>query len=88
MLRPGFARAEDEPDDRVVRVTFVGDICLDGSPGHVVTNGEDPFAGIANLLQDTDLAVANLECAVPVSGKGMAVEKSYTFKAPEESVPV
>jgi hypothetical protein len=40
-LLPISARAENAPDDRVVRITFVGDVCLDGGPGHVVTNGDD-----------------------------------------------
>jgi poly-gamma-glutamate synthesis protein (capsule biosynthesis protein) len=86
VLPPSSARAEDEQDDRVVRITLVGDVCLDGGPGHVVTNGEDPLVGIASLFEDTDLAVANLECALPMKGKGQAESKSYTFKAPTESI--
>ena len=56
-------------DDRVVRITFVGNICSDGNPGHTVTNGEDPFAAVAGVLKDTDLAVADLECEVVAAAR-------------------
>ena len=74
----------EKRDDRVVRITFVGDVCFDGNPGHAVVDGEDPFAAVAGVLRDTDLAVANLECAVPTAGRN--VLKRYTFKAPTECV--
>lgn len=67
-----------------LRLTFVGDIMLDGGPGHVVTNGGDPFAAVASLLLDSDLAIGNLECALTRAGH--AVDKPYTFKAPLASL--
>ena len=70
----------------VVRMVFVGDVMLDGGPGHVISNGGDPFAEVASLLQDADLAVANLECAI--AEKGKAVEKGYNFLALPNCLPV
>jgi len=69
-----------------VRVVFVGDIMLDGGPGHVVTSGGDPFAGVASVLQNADITVGNLECAIVK--KGHAVDKPYTFRGPESALPL
>jgi poly-gamma-glutamate capsule biosynthesis protein CapA/YwtB (metallophosphatase superfamily) len=69
-----------------VRIVFVGDIMLDGGPGHVVTNGGDPFAATAPLLQDADLTVGNLECAI--TREGHAVDKPYTFKGTRKALPL
>jgi hypothetical protein len=88
VLGTGVVPAADGEAKGPVRITFVGDVCLDGGPGHVITNGDDPFVGIAPWLRDTDLAIANLECAVPTSGKGKAEDKPYTFKAPTQSIPL
>lgn len=76
------ARAEDPP----VRIVFAGDIMLDGGPGHLVTNGGDPFAGVATALGDADLTVGNLECAIVK--KGHAVDKPYTFRGPQQALPL
>jgi len=76
------ARAEEG----TVRIAFVGDVMLDGGPGHVITNGGDPFAGVASILRDADLTVANLECAIVK--KGHAVDKPYTFRGPESALPL
>jgi poly-gamma-glutamate synthesis protein (capsule biosynthesis protein) len=68
-----------------VRITFVGDICFDNNPGHEAVMGNDPFAAVAALLKDTDLAVANLECCIATAGeKGT---NRFSFKAPVECVP-
>ena len=80
------SRGDEDRANRVVRITFVGDVCFDGNPGHVVTNGEDPFAAVASVLKDTDLAVANLECSVPIAGTRGT--NRYSFKAPTECVPL
>jgi poly-gamma-glutamate synthesis protein (capsule biosynthesis protein) len=64
----------------------VGDIMLDGGPGHVVTSGGDPFAGVASVLQNADITVGNLECAIVK--KGHAVDKPYTFRGPESALPL
>ncbi len=67
----------EKRDDPVVRITFVGDVCFDGNPGHAVVHGEDPFAAVAAVLKDTDLAVANLECAVPTAGQSYLREEAH-----------
>jgi poly-gamma-glutamate capsule biosynthesis protein CapA/YwtB (metallophosphatase superfamily) len=69
-----------------VSIVFVGDIMLDGGPGHIVTNGGDPFAAVAPVLRDADLTVGNLECAI--TRDGHAVDKPYTFKGPESALPL
>jgi poly-gamma-glutamate capsule biosynthesis protein CapA/YwtB (metallophosphatase superfamily) len=69
-----------------VRIVFVGDIMLDGGPGHIVTNGGDPFAAVAPILRDADLTVGNLECAI--TRDGHAVDKPYTFKGPKSALPL
>ncbi len=68
------------------RVVFVGDIMLDGGPGHIVTNGGDPFAPVASILRDADLTIGNLECAI--TRDGHAVDKPYTFKGPKSALPL
>lgn len=72
--------------DDAVSVVFVGDVMLDGGPGHVVVNGGDPFADVADILSDGDLTVANLECAIVKVGH--AVDKPYTFRGPVRALPV
>jgi len=69
-----------------VRIVFVGDIMLDGGPGHIVTNGGDPFAAVAPVLCDADLTVGNLECAI--TREGHAVDKPYTFKGTKSALPL
>jgi poly-gamma-glutamate synthesis protein (capsule biosynthesis protein) len=69
-----------------VSILFAGDIMLDGGPGHIVTNGGDPFAAVAPILRDADLTVGNLECAI--TRDGHAVDKPYTFKGPKSALPL
>lgn len=69
-----------------VRIVFAGDIMLDGGPGHIVTNGGDPFAAVAAVLRDADLSVGNLECAI--TRDGHAEDKPYTFKGPKSALPL
>ena len=69
-----------------VRIVFVGDIMLDGGPGHIVTNGGDPFAAVAAQLHDADLTIGNLECAI--TREGHAVDKPYTFKGTRKALPL
>jgi poly-gamma-glutamate capsule biosynthesis protein CapA/YwtB (metallophosphatase superfamily) len=74
--------AEDQP----LRILFVGDIMLDGGPGHIVTNGGDPFTKVAPVLADADLTIGNLECAIVKQGH--AVDKPYTFRGPAAALPL
>lgn len=63
-----------------VRIALVGDIMLDGGPGHAFENGTDPFAATDGLLLSADITVGNLEC---VLGRGGSqVLKPYTFRGP------
>jgi poly-gamma-glutamate synthesis protein (capsule biosynthesis protein) len=78
----GRARGEDN----AVRIVFAGDIMLDGGPGHIVTTGGDPFAHVATVLQDADLTIGNLECAIVKEGH--AEDKPFTFRGPAKSLPL
>jgi len=81
-LRNPPARADEPP----VRIVFVGDIMLDGGPGHIVTNGGDPFAAVAPAFAGADLVIGNLECAIVKQGH--AEDKPYTFRGPETALPL
>ena len=59
---------------------------LDGGPGHLITNGEDPFLFVGALLRDADATVGNLECAIVSTGH--AVDKPYTFRGPTTALPL
>lgn len=69
-----------------VRVLFVGDVMLDNGPGHIISNGGDPFAPTAAVLRDADLTIGNLECAI--TRRGHAVDKPYQFKGPRSALPL
>lgn len=77
----GAARAGEPPS-----LVFVGDIMLDGGPGHIVTGGGDPFAVLRALVRPGDRVVGNLECAV--TRRGHAVDKPYTFKGTRHALPL
>jgi len=81
-----FATPPAQAEEGTVSVVFVGDVMLDGGPGHVITNGGDPFAGVAAVLRNADLTVANLECAIVK--KGRAIDKTFTFRGPDSAVPL
>ncbi len=69
-----------------VRVLFVGDIMLDNGPGHTIVHGGDPFKEVAGVFEGADLAIGNLECTL--TRKGTFEYKPYTFRAPEEALPL
>jgi poly-gamma-glutamate synthesis protein (capsule biosynthesis protein) len=69
-----------------VTLVFVGDVMLADGPGRTIEAGQDPLARVAPLLAGADLAVANLEC--PVSLRGAAVDKPWTFRAHPRVVQV
>lgn len=87
LARPsgGSAHAADEPPRRqaspvgTVSLAFVGDIMLDGGPGHAIASGRDPFAACERLLLDADFTIGNLECVI--GQRGRQVLKAYTFRA-------
>jgi poly-gamma-glutamate capsule biosynthesis protein CapA/YwtB (metallophosphatase superfamily) len=78
---PGPAPAQEAPapPEPVVTLLFAGDVMLDDGPGRTVAAGRDPLAALAPVLAAADLAVANLEC--PISTKGRARQKPWTFRA-------
>ena len=80
-------RAEDDAAapaaDGVLRIVFVGDIMLDGGPGHLVSIGKDPFAPCAELLADADLTIGNLECVLGYEGERQV--KPYVFRGADRS---
>jgi formylglycine-generating enzyme required for sulfatase activity len=75
----GSQEAEAFERQRPVRIQFVGDIMLDGGPGHQVRHGLDPFRHCARQLQDCHLSVGNLECVLGQAGDQEL--KNYTFRA-------
>jgi len=60
-------------------IVFVGDIMLDGGPGHAITSGRDPFAACHEFLAGADATVGNLECVLGTGGERML--KPYSFRA-------
>ncbi|WP_445671726.1 CapA family protein [Paenibacillus sp. FSL R7-0210] len=64
-----------------IRLTFAGDILLDGFVGDQIAKyGVDfPFAKVAPVLKKADLAFANLE--TPVSVRGAAASKTFAFRS-------
>jgi poly-gamma-glutamate synthesis protein (capsule biosynthesis protein) len=81
----GAAEGDQSPE-KPLTIVFVGDVMLDGGPGHVVGNGGDPFADVAKILQSADLAIGNIECVI--SRKGAPLVKSYTFLGKTNSLPL
>ncbi|MFZ1396286.1 MAG: CapA family protein [Candidatus Promineifilaceae bacterium] len=66
----------------VVHLASVGDIMLDRGLGIVIQGGNlaYPFAKVADLLQNADITVGNMESALGTLGEPAA--KSYPFRAP------
>lgn len=69
-----------------VTIVLVGDIMLERTPGEHVAKGEDPFAGVADVLAEADLAVGNLECVIATVGE--PVEKLFNFRCHPRNVAV
>ena len=84
----GFRVAADESvkTEGTVTIVFVGDVMLDGDPGHAIVYGADPFTEFDSIFQHADAAVCNLECVL--AGGGEQVLKPYTFRGPKEAVPL
>jgi poly-gamma-glutamate synthesis protein (capsule biosynthesis protein) len=71
------------PSAAGMSIVFVGDIMLDGGPGHAITSGRDPFAACSQLLANADYSVGNLECVLGTGGERML--KPYSFRAAPDS---
>jgi poly-gamma-glutamate capsule biosynthesis protein CapA/YwtB (metallophosphatase superfamily) len=70
-------------DDSTLTITFVGDIMLDGGPGHLLANGHDPFLHCTEILSRSDLTIGNLECVLGKGGEQL--NKAYIFRAATDS---
>ncbi|WP_423708552.1 CapA family protein [Undibacterium sp. WLX3042] len=68
----------DEQKNRV-SILFAGDIVLDGTPGKLIAAGADPLAHFSDIINTTDIRIANLECVVATTGH--AADKNFTFRA-------
>ena len=66
-----------------IRILFVGDIMLDGGPGHLVANGKDPFKACAHFFEGVDLSIGNLECVLGDGGEQQL--KPYVFHGAQDS---
>lgn len=62
-----------------VRLLFVGDIMLDGGPGHCIQGGKDPFEHVSQMLEDADVTIGNLECVL--GREGEQILKTFNFRA-------
>jgi hypothetical protein len=87
LVLPLGGLADDRPrPPGTIRVVFAGDVMLDRIPGREVERGGDPLAGVATILDEADIAVANLECVVATGGE--PVEKPYNFRAHPRCLPL
>ena len=73
-------------DPREVTIALTGDIMLTRLPGEYLVQGEDPFAGVADVLTGADLTIGNLECVVATVGE--AIPKWFNFRCHPRVVPV
>lgn len=64
-----------------IRLTFAGDILLDGFVGEQIARYgvKFPFVKVAPVLQKADMAFANLE--TPVSVRGEPADKTFAFRS-------
>ena len=75
--------AKPPPPAAGMSIVFVGDIMLDGGPGHAISSGRDPFAACSQLLADADYSVGNLECVLGKGGERML--KPFSFRGAADS---
>lgn len=73
--------------EETLMLTFTGDIMLDDGPGKVVAGGRDPLVHFANLLNEADYTIGNLECPVADVG-GAKPGKIFAFQAKPSSLKV
>ncbi len=75
--------AKPSPPAAGMSIVFVGDIMLDGGPGHAISSGRDPFAACSQLLADADYSIGNLECVLGKGGERML--KPFSFRGAADS---
>ncbi len=80
------AKSVSERPQGIISIAAVGDVMLDGPSGQILeVRGFDyPFDSTRALLQRADIAIANLEA--PFTSRGVAFEKTYTFRVPPARV--
>jgi hypothetical protein len=61
-----------------------GDVMLGRTIGDRISAGEDPFAGISEVLARAQLVLANLECVISTRGTP-AAGKRFHFRAPKRA---
>jgi poly-gamma-glutamate synthesis protein (capsule biosynthesis protein) len=83
---PSSRPLDEREDESCVQLVFAGDIMLADLPGEAIANGVDPFAEFAEILEEADAAIGNLECVVAACGE--AFDKPWTFRAHPRVVPV
>ncbi len=94
-IAAGGQRTAAPPEDPVSAVTwisFTGDIMpLRGVDRQLMTGEkrglEKVFGGTLEILQNSSLAIGNLETAVTDLGSGSKLDKSYNFKIPYQVLP-
>ncbi len=69
-----------------VDLLFAGDLMLERTPGEFIAKGEDPYAAFADLFQEAEIAVGNLECVIATVGE--AVPKAYNFRCHPRNIPL
>jgi poly-gamma-glutamate capsule biosynthesis protein CapA/YwtB (metallophosphatase superfamily) len=72
--------------DESISLAAVGDMMLARSIGAALVRNplDSPFAAVADILRDADIAVGNLECAIATTG--IPARKAFTFRAPPQAV--
>ncbi|WP_220101806.1 CapA family protein [Paenibacillus sp. S150] len=80
------AFSQSAPAKGNINLAFAGDILLDGFVGDQIAKyGVNfPFAKVAPVLKQADIAFANLE--TPVSVRGKAAEKTFAFRSKPSSL--
>jgi poly-gamma-glutamate synthesis protein (capsule biosynthesis protein) len=73
-------------EDRLIRLTAVGDLMLDRAIGYAIERGDlsFPFGAVSETLESGDITVGNFESAL--GNRGQPQNKSYTFRAPPAAV--
>lgn len=66
-----------------VVISTAGDILLDRGVGEAIENNgmNYPYEGVAQIFNEDDITIANLECPLTLTGGGAMKEKRFVFKA-------
>ena len=82
------AATAQQPGDRVVRIAFVGDVCLDGGAGPRAHLGPGSAGRHRLDLARQRFGGGESQSALPIPHHGKEDAHGYTFKAPLEAVPL